>query len=279
MSSAGRSDADETETTLDGTNDENSSASYSSSGSDDSSDDEGSPASRDAQEPNAEQGFLVYLFAGDQDPCEIVVFRKICMKYGLQAWDEMEAYLPWRTRAAFRTTLCHIIHKQALSEYSGIRADPFEIQKDNPLDFSLGEDSYTVKSGMLVNQRWDRSPGECDEMRSDNIKKYGLTEEEASMIEIPVLFSIEYMRQLSDNRRQSLLVRRAAIRSELARRRGETDVDLGIEDLVLMPSDALELPTNTEELQVTFGPNRYSCEISDSVSEDEEEDEEDERGA
>jgi hypothetical protein len=29
-------------------------------------------------------------FGGDQDPSEISVFRKICMKFGLTAWDEME---------------------------------------------------------------------------------------------------------------------------------------------------------------------------------------------
>jgi hypothetical protein len=47
-----------------------------------------------ARSDSGEKGFLVYFFTGEQDPSEIVVFRKICLKYGLQAWDEMEPYLP-----------------------------------------------------------------------------------------------------------------------------------------------------------------------------------------
>jgi hypothetical protein len=190
------------------------------------------------------------------------------MKYGLQAWDEMERYLPWRTRAAFRTTLCRIIRKQALSEYSGIKADPFEIQKDNPLDFSLADDGYAVKGGMLINQKWDRSAHEWGEMRNDNIKKYGLTDEEAASIEVPAIISIEYMRQQCDKRRQSVLLLRAAIRNEQAQRAGIAEPDLGIEDLVLLPSEVLAHASNTEELETIIGNNPEAFDVSEFDAQD-----------
>jgi hypothetical protein len=215
-----------------------------------------------------ERGFLVYLFTGEQDPSEIVVFRKICMKYGLQAWDEMERHLPWRTRAAFRTTLCRIIQKQALSEYSGIKADPFAIQKDNPLDFSLADDGYAVKGGMLINQKWDRSAHEWGEMRNGNIKKYGLTDEEAEAIEVPAIISVEFMRQQCEKRRQSLLLLRAAIRNEQVRRAGITDAELGIEDLVLLPAETLVRPPNGSKLETVVGENQDLFEKTESDLED-----------
>lgn len=207
-------------------------------------------------------GYLTYLFRGDQNPAEIAVFRKICMKFGLQAWDEMAKYIPWRNRAAFRTTLCHIIRKQALSEYDGIRADPFEIQKDNPLDDSNNED-YTVKGGMLINQRWDRSASEWDDLRKDNTKKYGISEEAAEQIEIPIIMSVEYMKQMGNNRKQSLLLKRAALRHEAQRRGLATFDNLGVADMVLQPSDALTLPPSGDILQLAPNQDEGFFEVDD----------------
>lgn len=192
------------------------------------------------------KGYLVYIFAGDQNPAEIAVFRKICMKYGLQAWDEMGQYMPWRGRSAFRTTLCHVIKKQALSEYDGIRADPFEIAKDNNLE-EVGED-YAMKGGVLVNQKWDRSAGERELMRKNNAAKYGISQEDADKIKVPIIISLDYMKQLAMNREQSLLLKRAALRRE-AMKRGLAHWDnLGVADLKLGRATNMNLPTPGEPL-------------------------------
>jgi hypothetical protein len=74
-----------------------------------------------------------------------------------------------------------------------------------------------------------------------------------SEIEIPISISVEYLRQQVEKRRQSLLVRRAAIINELARRRDQQQADLQIQDLVLMPSETLETPRNSQDLPVTYG--------------------------
>ena len=167
-----------------------------------------------------ESGYIVHLFAGDQNASELAVLCKICMKFGLTNWDVMTKFLPWRNRAALRTTMCRIIRKQALSEYDGIRADPMKIQQDNDeiIKNIQHHPNYLVKGGVLVNAKWDRSNEEWNQIRKENASKYEIGKEDAEKIEIPSVISIDYMRQQCYKRRQSLLVKRAALRAEKARR-------------------------------------------------------------
>lgn len=203
------------------------------------------PVSYDPSEPGT--GYLAYVFVGDQSQAEIAVLRNICMKYGLQAWDEMVSYMPWRNRAAFRTTLCHIIRKQALSEYEGIRADPFKIQGDNPLAV---DGNYDVKGGMLINTNWERTSEELDQLREQNAQKYEISQEESDSIDIPIIMSVEYMKQQCFNRKQSLLLKRAALRQE-AMKRGLAEYDnLGVGELVIDHSGVLDLPEPGEALKL-----------------------------
>jgi hypothetical protein len=185
---------------------------------------------------DGETGYLVYMFTGDQEAVEMAVLRKICMKHGLQAWDHMLEYIPWRNRAAFRTTLCRIIRRQALSEYDGIKADPFEIQKDNPLDIDS-----VVKGGMLINQEWERGADDWEAVRTENEMKYGMSAQDIENVEIPTVISIDYIKHVVENRRQSLLLKRAAILHEISKRKNEECCDLGVEELLMAGDKALEL--------------------------------------
>jgi len=212
--------------------------------------------------PSEEKGYLVHLFIGDQNPAELAVLRKICMKYGLTSWDVMTGYLPWRNRASLRTTMCRILRKQALSEYDAIRADPLKIQKDNE---SLAKDlstDYVFKGGVLVNTRWDRSNDEWADVRQRNAAKYSISEEEAQTIFVPSIVSVDFMRQQCFKRRQSLLVYRAALRAEIARRKGMPCDDLGVDELqirsgreVVLPKPCTKLETETDESRFFFNPN------------------------
>jgi hypothetical protein len=242
------------------------SSSSSTIGSDDDEPAAPTPPPPDPEPPAASDdedgtGCVVYVFRGDQDACEMAVFRKICMKCGMTAWDEMERRLPWRTRAAFRTTLCRILRKQSLGEYAGIRADPFEIQKDNPLDLNRVDEGYTIKGGMLINQKWDRSSAEVEQLRQANIRKYGLSEEQSAAIEIPVVVSVDYLRQLAENRRQSLTLKVAAMKAELGRRRGIASPDLGLQALKLMPAETIEVPPPGEALRTEFDTDDFYFDI------------------
>lgn len=193
--------------------------------------------------PSLTRGQLVYLFNHPEDPAELAVLRKICMKFGLQSWDCMLKYLPWRTRASLRTTLCRILKKQALSDYGGIRADPFQIQKDNSILREGDSNSeYKMKAGMLVNLRWNRSREDRDKIQEINKRKYEISEQEASKIEIPIIISLEFMRQQLEHRRSSLILYRAAIINEMKNRNIYEGDDLQVDEFLILPAEKLCLP-------------------------------------
>lgn len=227
-----------------------------------------------------EKGSLVYIFRGQEnDPNEVVVFSKLCEKFGLQSWDEMMRFLPWRDRASLRTALCHVIMKQALSEYDGIRANPLIIREDNKRLCKDNPD-YTLKGGTFVNQQWGRTPEDWAAIRQQNYEKYHISDEEAEKIEIPSIISIEYMKQLCSNRRQSLLLRRAALRMELAKRRAlkkaqdegrdpstatipQEERDWGVDDLPINDPSCLDIPKYQNNLKAQKNATQYYVDLDE----------------
>ena len=203
-------------------------------------------------EEEREKGFLVHIFTGAQSPCENSVLRKICMKHGLTCWDIMNGYLPWRNKATLRCYVIRMIKKQALSEYSGIRADPLKIAEDNNVYINnpekLKEAGLCYKGGILVNTE-TKSKEEWTKIRDANTRKYALSQEEADEIMIPSVISADYMKQRCFRRRQSLLLYRAALRAEIARREGRECPDLGVEELQLRSGTEVVIPRACTKLE------------------------------
>ena len=202
------------------------------------------------QEP--EKGFLVHIFTGAQSPCEYSVLRKICMKHGLTCWDIMNGYIPWRNKQTLRCFVIRMIRKQALSEYTGLRADPNRIAEDN-MEFiknpeKMKEAGFCYKGGMLVNTV-SRSKEEWNAVKSRNFAKYQLSQEESDEIVIPSVISADYMKQRCFRRRQSLLLYRAALRAEIARREGTECPDLGVEELQLRSGTEVIIPRASTKLE------------------------------
>jgi hypothetical protein len=152
------------------------------------------------------------------------------MRHGLQSWDIMHQYLPWRTRNDLRATLCKIIRKQAISEYQDINADPFQISEDNKqLMANPDAADYKVRNGILVNQRWNRTSKEIAKARAVNIERYDLEDSEALKVEVPLVMSVEYLQGMVRKREMSLRMFRAALLMEKARRAGTQPRDLGLD--------------------------------------------------
>ena len=171
-------------------------------------------------------GYLVHLFKGRSHPAEVEVFRRICMKYGLQAWDEMQAYMPWHIRADFRMTLCRTIKKQALAEYRNIRADPVAIRKDNESKINSDAGELKLKSGMIINPRWDRSAEEIEAIRRENVERYAMHQKESEEVEVPLIMSIDYLQKCAVTRYAGAVLYRAFLINALAKRRGIEHPDL-----------------------------------------------------
>lgn len=217
------------------------------------------------------KGTLVYIFRGDSDKSESVVFSKLCQKYGLQCWDMMIRYLPWRNRANLRTILCRILMKQALSEYEGVRADPFIIGADNKIECE-NNPNFKFKAGCFVNQKWDRTPDDWNRLKRQNQEKYNISQSASDAIEVPTIISIDHMLHLIANRRQTLIFKRAAIRYEKAKRKAAKEgisieelgnLNLGIEELSLSPADILNLPQYQNSLKVTQNSSKFFVDLND----------------
>lgn len=181
---------------------------------------------------NVEYGYLLYVFHGNHNPNENYVFRNICMRYGLQSWDEMKTYLPWRTRADLRLTLMKMIKKQAIGEYNRIRADPEKINIDN---FDLFTGEYQLKGGMWVNQKWNKDSSEKADVRKTNKTKYNLTTDEALDVNIPNLMNVNFIHRRMQTRKRNLLLYNAALYAEKEKRSGEKHVSRSFEGINYIP--------------------------------------------
>ena len=216
------------------------------------------------------KGTLVYIFRGDNDDCENTVISKICQKYGLDCWDNMITCMPWRNRANLRTTLCRMLRKQALSEYEGVRADPILIGEENQKECE-GNPEYTVKSGIFVNLKWDRTPDEWKDIRLQNQRRFNIPDDVAAKIEIPTILSTQYMLQAITSRKQTLLLKRAAIRFEKLKRQAQKlgvslkkfgPLHLGVNELSIAPANILELPEFQNKLKFS-NKSQYYVDLSD----------------
>lgn len=211
-----------------------------------------------------ESGFLVHLIIGDPTEAELCVLRKISMKYGFASWDIMHAYLPWRKKKKLRQLFIKLTQKQAISEYHGIRADPQKIREDNLkiIDGIEYNSDFKVKSGIIVNTKWDKSNDEWNEIRQKNMEKYQIDDEEADNIEVPNIIPIDYIRQQCFKRRQSLILFRAAIISELIKRNVSKPGDMKVDELCLASGKQVSvkrvcthLERETKKHDIFFNPD------------------------
>lgn len=163
-------------------------------------------------------GILVYIYTGQHNTNENFTFRQLCKHYGLTAWDELNSYLPWRSRSDLRLTLMKMIKKQAISEYSGIRADPTKIGADNT---DLNDENYKLKGGLWVNKKWDKSPEEKREIKLKNKDKYHIDIIEALDVDVPLILSHDYLIERVQGRKANLILFNAALSNEYLKRTGE----------------------------------------------------------
>jgi hypothetical protein len=64
-----------------------------------SSSKDSTPESDAPESEELKYGWLAHIMRGEHNPSEAECFRKLCMRYGLDAWDEMVWYLLWRSRS------------------------------------------------------------------------------------------------------------------------------------------------------------------------------------
>jgi hypothetical protein len=222
---------------------------------------------REHREGAPVSGYLVHLIRCRENPIEAEVFRRVCMRHGLQSWDVMHQYLPWRSRNDLRATLCKTLHKQAIAEYQDIHADPKRIREDNAQLIATVDDSdYKVKGGMLVNQRWNRYSEDIAHAREENIERYDIDDSEALGVAVPIVMSIEYMQRLARNRAIWLRLLRAVLLAEKAKRRALEPRDLGLEKGLVLRSGDVVTPIPRTPLRYGLDTDKYVFDIRETDS-------------
>ncbi|KAH0789912.1 hypothetical protein GPJ56_006414 [Histomonas meleagridis] len=214
------------------------------------------------KEKNNETGALVHLFRGEGNEAELVVLRKICMRYGIQSWDIMHYYLPWKNRSEIRSTLCKVLGKQAISEFRSIRADPLKISQEVKKDYQEGRSDIVKKGGILVNQKWDRSPEERAQILKDNIEKFDMNDKESIEIDIPPIMKVNFLQEKTQKRRITDILFRAALLAERAKRRGEQINDLKLENIIVVPGKKVYYHTPFTELKYSTDASSFIFDVS-----------------
>jgi hypothetical protein len=129
-------------------------------------------------------------------------------------------YLSWRLRPDFR----------AIAPPKELPPDLIQIRRDNERLIAMaGHDGFKVHGGVLVNQRWNESPGGVAQARARNVAKYDIPDEEALGVQVPTAMPVEYLQELMRKRRTSAKLLRAALLAEKAKKAGEKPPELGLD--------------------------------------------------
>jgi hypothetical protein len=113
---------------------------------------------------------------------EVMALRACLKKFGIGKWVQIvdSRVLPGKQIQQLNGQTQRLLGKQSLAEYTGMRLDVDRIRMDNDALTDV-----TRKNGLITNQGGIRSKEALNALRAENLKKYGLSEEEVRAIELP----------------------------------------------------------------------------------------------
>lgn len=113
---------------------------------------------------------------------EAYALRQLLKKFGIGKWVQIvdSGVLPGKQIQQLNGQTQRLLGKQSLAEYSGMRLDVDRIRMDND-----ALENVIRKNGLITNQGGIRSKEALAALRAENLKKYGLSDEEVAAIELP----------------------------------------------------------------------------------------------
>ncbi len=113
---------------------------------------------------------------------EAMALRACLKKFGIGKWVQIvdSGVLPGKQIQQLNGQTQRLLGKQSLAEYTGMRLDIDRIRMDNDALTDV-----TRKNGLITNQGGIRSKEALNALREENLKKYGLSEEEVQALELP----------------------------------------------------------------------------------------------
>ena len=170
-------------------------------------------------EVHQDDGILITIYNDKMIKIEEEVFRLICMKYGPQ-WSLLHSLMPWRSKANWRSTWIHVTKQQAISEWCGVRGDPFKLGEIfRPMCHKGFENDKFIYKKRLVNKNEMITREERTSTKEQNQIEYGLTDEEASKINIPLVLNVRYLSEASKMKKIILTLKLQQAKIELAKRK------------------------------------------------------------
>ena len=111
-----------------------------------------------------------------------MALRACLKKFGIGKWVQIvdSGVLPGKQIQQLNGQTQRLLGKQSLAEYTGMRLDIDRIRMDNDALTDV-----TRKNGLITNQGGIRSKETLNALREENLKKYGLSEEEVQALELP----------------------------------------------------------------------------------------------
>lgn len=166
-----------------------------------------------------DDGVLVTIYNDKMIKIEEEVFRLICMKYGPR-WSLLHSIMPWRSKANWRSTWIHITKQQAISEWCGVRGDPYKLGEIfRPMCHKGFENEKFIYKKRLVNKNEMMTKEERVSTKEQNKVEYGLSDEEANKIRVPLILSINYLNDTSKMNKIILTLKLQQAKIELAKRK------------------------------------------------------------
>lgn len=113
---------------------------------------------------------------------EAYALRQCLKKFGIGKWVQIvdSGVLPGKQIQQLNGQTQRLLGIQSLAAYSGMKLDVDRIRMDNDALTDV-----TRKNGLITNQGGIRAKEALKELREENLKKYGLSEEEVEAIELP----------------------------------------------------------------------------------------------
>lgn len=113
---------------------------------------------------------------------EIAVLRLALMKVGCGRWQEILRFLPGKTVSQLNLQAQRLFGQQSLAEFAELHVDPLKVFEANA---ALQGDGVVRKNGMIVNQGAQLTAAETRARIAANRERYGISKEEAEVIEVP----------------------------------------------------------------------------------------------
>ena len=115
---------------------------------------------------------------------DIQVLRRAIIRHGCGNWKDIKKHLPEKNNGQLNLQCQKLFGQQSLAAFNNVHVDPLVIKKIN--DRKQG-DKVLRKNGCVINTGRNLTQEKKQQLKDENIRKYGVPQEIYSRLKVPVL--------------------------------------------------------------------------------------------